>query len=61
MYDVNPLGPMMHLKELERRAALAAARRERGEGWSAIWTQLNERFAIAVRGVLSGTALHKEV
>lgn len=21
MYDVNPLGPLMHLKELERRAA----------------------------------------
>jgi hypothetical protein len=21
MYDVNPLGPMMHLKELEQRAA----------------------------------------
>ena len=21
MYDVNPLGPMMHLKELERQAA----------------------------------------
>jgi hypothetical protein len=21
MFDVNPLGPMMHLKELERRAA----------------------------------------
>jgi hypothetical protein len=21
MHDVNPLGPMMHLKELERRAA----------------------------------------
>lgn len=61
MYDVNPLGPMMHLKELERRAALAAARRERGEGWSTIWAQLKERLAIAVRGVLSGTARHKEV
>ena len=23
MYDVNPLGPLMHLKEIERRAALA--------------------------------------
>lgn len=23
MYDVNPLGPMMHLKELERQAILA--------------------------------------
>lgn len=27
MYDVNPLGPMMHLKELERRAAAASLRR----------------------------------
>jgi hypothetical protein len=23
MYDVNPLGPLMHLKEIERRTALA--------------------------------------
>ena len=61
MYDVNPLGPMMHLKELERRAALAAARRERGEGWSMIWTQLTESLAVAVRGVLSATARHKEI
>jgi hypothetical protein len=24
MYDVNPLGPLMHLKELERQAAAAS-------------------------------------
>lgn len=57
MYDVNPLGPMMHLKELERRAAC----RDRGEGWSTIWTLLKERLAVAMRGVLSGTARRKEI
>ena len=47
MHDVNPLGPMMHLKELERRAALAAGR-DRGEDWSNIWTLLKERLAVAM-------------
>jgi hypothetical protein len=31
MYDVNPLGPMMHLKEIERRAI---AQRKQGESRS---------------------------
>ena len=44
MYDVNPLGPMMHLKELERQAV---AQLKRGEGRSNI-TALGEWLAIAV-------------
>ena len=30
MYDVNPLGPMMHLKELDRQAAPGFGRCEPG-------------------------------
>jgi hypothetical protein len=45
MFDVNPLGPMMHLKEIEREAlALRAARVESRSGvlknalaWVVIW------------------------
>ena len=33
MYDVNPLGPMMHLKELERQAALKLRPLQSKEQW----------------------------
>jgi len=31
MYDVNPLGPMMHLKELERKAISARSPNSPGQ------------------------------
>jgi hypothetical protein len=40
MYDVNPLGPMMHLRELDRRAARRHQRlrpkKQNGYGLTAI-------------------------
>jgi hypothetical protein len=33
MFDVNPLGPLTHLKELERQA-ISRAHRRPGEGWA---------------------------
>ena len=54
MYDVNPLGPMMHLKELDRQAALRlrSPRNKRQDGssptavsWS-IFAYLQRLFAV---------------
>jgi hypothetical protein len=47
MYDVNPLGPMMHLKEIERRAI---AQRKQGESRSKVMA-LGERLAIALQRI----------
>jgi hypothetical protein len=49
MYDVNPLGPLMHLKELERQAI---AHRASGESRSHV-KALTERFTIALRRIFS--------
>jgi hypothetical protein len=48
MYDVNPLGPLMHLKELERQAI---AHRESGESRSYL-KALGERLTTALGRVL---------
>ena len=58
MFDVNPLGPMMHLKQLERQA-ISAARHDTGkvrmlgeELMARLWRILTSR---------NGIARHKEV
>jgi hypothetical protein len=61
MYDVNPLGPMMHLKELERQAMAAA--RGPHQSRSSIIALLRARLAILLRlsSGLAGIARHKEI
>ena len=44
MYDVNPLGPMMHLKELERRATATSLRRPQPRVNAALSHLLFEAF-----------------
>jgi hypothetical protein len=62
MYDVNPLGPLMHLKELERQA-ISASHRDRDGSRSNI-SALREGLAILLRRLLSarnGVVRHKEI
>ena len=53
MYDVNPLGPMMHLKELERQA-FAMDRRTKSENSR---SPMFYRLGAFLYGLFSLTAL----
>jgi hypothetical protein len=48
MYDVNPLGPLMHLRELERQANSTACRAP-GESRSNLRPAFGERLADLLR------------
>jgi|GEM_PF-6900622 len=50
MYDVNPLGPLMHLRELERQA-ISTAYRDPGESRSNLRPGFGERLAHLLRRI----------
>jgi hypothetical protein len=61
MYDVNPLGPLMHLKELERQA-ISAAQRVPAESRSNITARVWEKLAIVLQRMSSSNvARRKEI